>query len=451
MVRLINRVGKAICGLTAYNVAAVDRRDFLLRLHRTMTTPDSSSVPFHSVDEALDALKAGRLIIVIDAEERENEGDFVCAAEMITPELVSFMLRHGAGVLCVPLLQEAADRMGLAPIVDSHRNTAPNQTHFLTPVDHVEAGSGVSTENRAKTIRAMSLPASQASDFVRPGHINPLLAKDGGVLRRTGHTEATVDLLRLAGMRPVGVLIEILSEHGSGMAGMDELRALSKQYDIPLISIEQLVRHRRRRDQLVKREADVPFETRDYGNFHVIAYSVQHEDQEPVAIVWGDLKSVPAPLVRVHSSCFTGDVLDSLRCDCGDQLHMAMRMIHAEGTGAVVYLPQEGRGIGLTAKLKAYQLQDQGLDTVEANHKLGFKSDTRDYGIGLQILKDLGLTSVRLLTNNPQKVNAFPGFDLTLVEQVPIIAPHEKQREQYLATKRDKMGHKLPGGDAADK
>ena len=411
-----------------------------------MTTPIPPE-SFHSIEEALDALKAGRLIIVVDAEERENEGDFVCAAETITPEQVSFMLRYGAGVLCVPLLQEAAERMGLTPIVDSQRNTAPNQTHFLTPVDHRDAGSGVSTENRAKTIRAMSHPDGKASDFVRPGHINPLLAKDGGVLRRTGHTEATVDLLRLAGMPPAGVLIEILSEHGPGMAEMTELRQLSQRHNIPIISIEQIVRHRRRRDQLVKREADVPFETRDYGQFRVIAYSVQHEDQEPVAIVWGDLTSVPAPLVRVHSSCFTGDVLDSLRCDCGDQLHMAMRMIHAEGTGAVIYLPQEGRGIGLTAKLKAYQLQDQGLDTVEANHKLGFKSDTRDYGIGLQILKDLGLTSVRLLTNNPQKVNAFPGFDLALVEQVPIIAPPEKQREHYLATKRDKMGHKLPGGE----
>ena len=414
-----------------------------------MPTSTSNSDQLHSLDAALDALKVGGLVIVVDDEERENEGDFICAAETITPEQVGFMVRHGAGVLCVSMLQETADRLGLSPIVDSQRNTAPNQTHFLTPIDHRDAGSGVSTENRAKTILALSRSDSKASEFVRPGHINPLLAKDGGVLRRTGHTEATVDLMRLAGMKPVGVLIEILSEHGSGMAGFDELRALSKQYGIPLISIGQIVRHRRRREQLVQREAEVSFETRDYGQFKVIAYSVQHEDQEPLAIVWGDLLSVPVPLVRVHSSCFTGDVLDSLRCDCGDQLHMAMRMIHAEGTGAVVYLPQEGRGIGLTAKLKAYQLQDQGLDTVEANHKLGFKADSRDYGIGLQILKDLGLSAVRLLTNNPQKVNAFPGFDLTLVEQVPIIAPPEKQREHYLATKRDKMGHKLPGAKKA--
>ena len=414
-----------------------------------MTPADSTPDSFHSLDEALAALKAGRLVIVVDAEERENEGDFICAAEKVTPELVDFMVRRGAGVLCAPMLSEAADRLGLAPIVDSLRNTAPNQTHFLTPIDHRDAGSGVSATNRARTLLALSQPNSRAAEFVRPGHINPLLAKDGGVLRRAGHTEATVDLLRMAGLTPVGALIEICSERGNGMADLPELRELSARYNIPLITIEQIIRHRRQRDQLVKREAEVPFETRHYGRFKVIAYSVQHEDQQPLALVWGDLSSATAPLVRVHSSCFTGDVLDSLRCDCGDQLHMAMRMIHAEGTGAVVYLPQEGRGIGLLAKLQAYQLQDQGYDTVEANHKLGFKADTRDYGVGLQILKDLGLTSVRLLTNNPQKVNAFPGFDLILAGQVPIIAPPASQRDKYLATKRDKMGHILPGGDVA--
>ncbi|WP_010586722.1 bifunctional 3,4-dihydroxy-2-butanone-4-phosphate synthase/GTP cyclohydrolase II [Schlesneria paludicola] len=416
-----------------------------------MNVPANSLDQFSPIDEALDALKAGRLVMVWDAEARENEGDFVCAAEAITPELVSFMLRHGAGVLCVPLLQETSDRLGLSPIVDNHRNTAPNQTPFMTPVDHRDAGSGVSTDNRTKTILAMADPSSKVSDFVRPGHLMPLLAKDGGVLRRAGHTEATVDLLRMAGMKPVGVLIEILSEKGGGMADISELRRLSHEYAIPLISIDQIIRHRRRSEQLVTREVETPFETRNYGRFKVIAYSVQYEEQQPLAIVWGDLRSVPAPLVRVHSSCFTGDVLDSLRCDCGDQLHMAMQMIHEEGVGAVIYLPQEGRGIGLLAKLKAYQLQDQGYDTVEANHKLGYKADSRDYGIGLQILKDLGLASVRLLTNNPQKINAFPGFDLTVVEQIPIIAPYEKQREPYLATKRDKMGHKLPGGETPKK
>lgn len=412
-----------------------------------MTASDFTADSFHSLDEALTALKAGRLVIVVDAEERENEGDFICAAEKVTPEIVDFMLRRGRGMLCVALLSEVADRLGLVPIVDSQRNNAPNQTHFLTPIDHKDAGSGVSSHNRSRTLQALSHPNSKAAEFVRPGHIYPLLAKDGGVLRRTGHTEATVDLLRLAGLTPVGALIEICSDRGTGMADMAELRQISSEHNIPLISIDQIIRCRRQREQLVKREAEVPFETRDYGQFKVIAYSVQHEDQQPLALVWGDLSSVPAPLVRVHSSCFTGDVLDSLRCDCGDQLHMAMQMINQEGTGAVVYLPQEGRGIGLLAKLKAYQLQDQGYDTVEANHKLGFKADIRDYGVGLQILKDLGLTAVRLLTNNPQKVNAFPGFDLTLAGQVPIIAPPEAQRHKYLATKRDKMGHILPGAD----
>ena len=411
-----------------------------------MIVPQPTTDPLSTMDEAIDAIRAGRLVMIVDGEERENEGDFVCAAEAVTPEIVSFLLKNGGGVLCVSLLQEAADRLGLAPIVDSQRNTAPNQTSFMTPVDHIDAGSGVSADNRARTIVAMSDPTSRASDFGRPGHINPLLAKEGGVLRRTGHTEATVDLMRIAGMKPVGVLIEILSEQGGGMADLNELRGISQKFNIPLISIDQIIRYRRRREQLVTREVETPFQTRDYGHFKVIAYSVQYEEQQPLAIVWGDLTSVPAPLVRVHSSCFTGDVLDSLRCDCGDQLHMAMRMIHTEGTGAVIYLPQEGRGIGLLAKLKAYQLQDQGYDTVEANHKLGFKADSRDYGVGLQILKDLGLTSVRLLTNNPQKLNAFPGFDLTVVEQIPIIAPPEKQREFYLATKRDKLGHKFPGG-----
>jgi len=399
---------------------------------------------FHSIDAALDALKAGRMIIVVDAEERENEGDFVCAAESITPEQVLFMLRFGMGELCVSMLAETAERLSLSPIVDSDRNSAPNRTAFLTPIDHRQAGSGVSPQNRALTIAAMADVTQTAGDFVRPGHVHPLLAKDGGVLRRAGHTEATLDLMRLAGRKPVGALIEICSASGEGMAGFEELKALSDKFDLPIISIEQLIRHRRRSEQLVTREADVPFETRNYGEFRVIAYSVRHEDQQPLAIVWGDLASVPAPLVRMHSSCFTGDVLDSLRCDCGDQLHQAMTVIQADGVGAVVYLPQEGRGIGLTAKLKAYQLQDQGYDTVEANHKLGFKADSRDYGIGLQILKDLGLTQVRLLTNNPQKVNAFPGFDLEVVEQVPIIAPPEKRRESYLATKRDKMGHRFP-------
>ncbi|MGE3313882.1 MAG: GTP cyclohydrolase II [Planctomycetaceae bacterium] len=411
--------------------------------------PDSSNAPkeHSTIDDVLIALRAGRPVIVVDAHERENEGDFICAAETMTPETVDFLLRVGRGVLCVPLTQEAADRLQLSPAVGVELNTAPNQTQFLVPVDHREAGTGVSPANRARTIRELADPKSRAADFVRPGHISPLLAKEGGVLRRAGHTEATVDLVRMAGFQPVGVLIEIVSPTGHGMANYDELVSISKEYNVPIIAIEDLIKHRRLREQLVKREVEVTIPTKDFGEPRVVAYSVAHEDQEPLAIVWGDLASATKPpLVRVHSSCFTGDLLDSLRCDCGDQLRMAMEMIHAEGTGAVVYLPQEGRGIGLMAKLKAYKLQDEGLDTVEANHKLGFKADQRDFMVGAQILKDLGLTRIRVLTNNPRKTDSavYHGLDLQIVEQVSIIAPPEKHREKYLATKRDKLGHLLP-------
>lgn len=402
---------------------------------------------FDSIARALEALRAGRLVIVVDAPDRENEGDFICAAETITSEAVDFMLKVGRGVLCVPLTEDDATRLELRPVVEADRNTAPNRTQFLTQVDHRLAGSGVSPENRALTIRALADPQATAADFVRPGHICPLLAKRGGVLRRAGHTEATVDLLRMAGLRPVGVLIEILSRTGHGMAGAEELHELAREHDLPLISIEDLLRHRRTGERLVHREAAVPIPTERYGTPLVVGYRVDFEDQEPLAIVWGDLANATVPpLVRMHSSCFTGDLLESLRCDCGDQLHMAMDMIHREGTGAVVYLPQEGRGIGLLAKLKAYELQDQGCDTVEANERLGFKADMRDYMVGMQILKDLGLTRLRLLTNNPKKETAFPlaGMGLELVEQIPIVAPPHAHRERYLATKRDKLGHKLP-------
>lgn len=407
--------------------------------------PFMTTIKYHAIDEALTALQEGRLVIVVDAAERENEGDFVCAAEKITPEMVNFMLEFGRGVLCAPLTQEVADRLQLPPMVGAEQNTAPMQTAFLIPVDHRSSGTGVSAENRCRTLRALIDPKARPRDFVRPGHVNPLLAKPGGVLRRAGHTEATIDLLTMAGLQPVGALIEILSRKGTGMATHADFQTLSAEFNIPIISIEELIRYRRLRERLVKREVEAPIPTR-YGPTTVIAYRVEHEEQVPIAIVMGDLKSVKAPLVRMHSSCFTGDLLASLRCDCGDQLHMALEMIAAEGVGAVVYLPQEGRGIGLVPKLKAYLLQDEGLDTVEANHKLGFKADMRDYMVGLQILKDLGLTEVRLLTNNPKKTNAavYNGVDLKVVEQIPIIAPHEKHRENYLATKRDKLGHLLP-------
>jgi 3,4-dihydroxy 2-butanone 4-phosphate synthase/GTP cyclohydrolase II len=286
---------------------------------------------------------------------------------------------------------------------------------------------------------------------VKPGHVDILLAKDGGTLRRAGHTEATIDLLRMAGMQPSGAIIEILSQKHTGMADREELLELASRYDMPMITIDDLLRYRRLGERLIHREVEVNIETGEFGSPKFIAYKVDHETQEPLAMVWGDLSSVEAPLIRMHSSCFTGDILGSLRCDCGEQLHIAMGLIAEEGAGAVVYLPQEGRGIGLTAKLKAYQLQDEGYDTVEANHKLGFKSDQRDYMIGLQILKDLGLSKIRLLTNNPKKTESFEHtWDLKVVEQVPLIAPPVKQREQYMATKRDKMGHHLPGDDSAE-
>lgn len=399
------------------------------------------------IDPALAALRRGGLVIVVDALDRENEGDLICAAETITPETVDFMLRIGRGVLCVPLTQETAERLHLTHAVASERNTAPHQTQFLVQVDHRESGTGVSPASRAKTIHALADSRSIAADFVQPGHVSPLLAKEGGVLRRAGHTEATVDLLKMAGLRPVGVLIEVCSQRHFGMAAMAELEELAARHQIPIISIEELIRHRRLREQLIHREVEVAIQTQDFGTPTVICYSVAHEDQEPLAFVWGDLRAATRPpLVRMHSSCFTGDVLGSLRCDCGDQLQIAMEMIHKEGVGAVVYLPQEGRGIGLLAKLKAYKLQDEGLDTVEANHRLGFKADERDYMVGAQILKDLGLTKIRVLTNNPKKTDSavFHGVDLEIVEQVPIIAPPLQNREKYLATKRDKMGHLLP-------
>ncbi|SFI88308.1 GTP cyclohydrolase II [Planctomicrobium piriforme] len=412
--------------------------------------PDEHGPILNTLDEALQQLKAGGMIVVLDAQDRENEGDLICAAEFMTPAHVDFMLRKGAGVLCAPLSHDTAERLHLSPIVDRELNTTLHQTPFLIPLDHRDSGTGVSAQARARTLQALADPQSQSRDFVRPGHISPLLAREGGVLRRAGHTEATVDLMKMAGLTPVGCLIEICSQRGDGMADVEELKELCAEYKLPMISIAQIIQHRRIREDLIHREVEVSIPTEEFGTPTFISYRVEHDDQEPLAIVWGDLSSVKAPLVRMHSSCFTGDVLGSLRCDCGDQLHMAMQMIVQEGCGAVVYLPQEGRGIGLAAKLKAYKLQDEGLDTVEANHRLGFKADLRDYMVGLQILKDLGLSEIRILTNNPKKTEAFEEWvDLKVVAQVPIVAPPHEHRTRYMDTKRLKMGHLLPpsGGD----
>jgi 3,4-dihydroxy 2-butanone 4-phosphate synthase/GTP cyclohydrolase II len=396
---------------------------------------------FSKIDEALLALREGRIIIVVDDEDRENEGDFVAAAEMITPEKLAFIIK-GGGQLCVPILPEVAARLQLGPMVD--RNTTPHQTQYTVPVDHISSHTGISPEERSRTIRAILDPEAKPSDFIRPGHVFPLVAKEGGVLRRAGHTEAAVDLVRLAGLTPAGVICEITD--GVKMAGRERLHEIAREHGLPIVSIEALIKYRRLREKLVQRAAEADLPTR-YGRGRIIGYRVQYEPgNEPIAIVMGEIQSVEAPLVRLHSSCFTGDLLDSLRCDCGDQLHMALAMIGAEGAGALIYLPQEGRGIGLIEKIRAYNLQDKGLDTVEANTALGYRADPRDYGIGLQILKDLGLTHVRLLTNNPKKTDAFVyyGYDLKVVDQVPIVAPEVEERRRYLDAKRDKLGHLLP-------
>lgn len=400
------------------------------------------SSSFSSIEDAVAAIARGEIIIVVDAEDRENEGDFVCAAEKVSTELVNFMLRHGRGQLCMPVLPEICQKFDLTPMVD--RNTAPLGTNFRTPIDHISCRTGITAGERAKTIAAICDPNSTQADFVRPGHLFPLLAMEGGVLRRAGHTEAAVDLARMAELEPAGVLCEILDETGD-RANRDVLIQMAAEFQLEIISIEQLIAYRRIREKLVYRQAEAELPTR-YGTGRIIAYGVQYETQQPVVFVMGDLSEVAAPLVRLHSSCFTGDLLESLRCDCGDQLHMALETIGREGSGVLVYLPQEGRGIGLVEKIRAYALQDQGLDTVEANIALGFKADSRDYGIGIQLLKDLGLSKIRLLTNNPKKTDAFiyGGYDLTVVDQVPIMPPMNEHNARYLATKRDKMGHQLP-------
>ena len=398
---------------------------------------------FSTIEAAAAAIGRGAAVIVVDAEDRENEGDFVCAAEKATPEIVNFMIREGRGQVCMPILPDVARRLELPMMVEA--NSTPLGTAFTVPVDHKTARTGITAAERATAIAAILDPATRPADLVRPGHLFPLVAKEGGVLRRAGHTEAAVDLARLAGLAPAGVLCEILDESGN-RADREALFALAAKHGLEIISIEQLIRHRRTREKLVDRIAEADLPTK-WGRFRIVAYGVKFEPQQPLVLVMGDVAAAAAPLVRLHSSCFTGDLLDSLRCDCGDQLHMALEMIAREGVGVLVYLPQEGRGIGLVEKIRAYQLQDRGLDTVEANLALGYKADSRDYGVGIQILKDLGLRRVRLLTNNPKKTDAFiyGGFELEVVDQVPILPPVNEFNERYLATKREKLGHRFPG------
>ena len=401
------------------------------------------------IDDALQALREGRIVIVVDDEDRENEGDFIAAAEKVSPETIEFMITHGRGLLCMPILPETAARLQLGPMVE--RNTAPHQTPYTVPVDHISCRTGISAQERARTVRAIIDPATQPDDLVRPGHLFPLVAKEGGVLRRAGHTEATVDLCRLAGLARGGRPLR-----GARRDRRRQPRAAARD------------RSRARSADRLDRGADpVSPHARKAGSPRCRGRSADPLRARPRSSAtesstsramsrsrssWAICASVECPLVRLHSSCFTGDLLDSLRCDCGDQLHMALAMIGNEGAGALIYLPQEGRGIGLIEKIRAYNLQDNGLDTVQANVALGYRADTRDYGIGLQILKDLGLSRVRLLTNNPKKTDAFVyyGYELKVVDQVPIVAPEVAERRRYLDAKRDKMGHLLPSSSCCE-
>ncbi|HDR7614589.1 TPA: bifunctional 3,4-dihydroxy-2-butanone 4-phosphate synthase/GTP cyclohydrolase II [Bacillus mycoides] len=394
---------------------------------------------FHRIEEALEDLKQGKVVIVCDDENRENEGDFIALAEYITPETINFMITHGRGLVCVPITEEYAERLQLEPMV-SH-NTDSHHTAFTVSIDHVSTTTGISAHERATTIQELLNPASKGADFNRPGHIFPLIAKEGGVLRRAGHTEAAVDLAKLCGAEPAGVICEIINEDGT-MARVADLLECAKQFDIKMITIEDLIAYRRHHETLVTREVEITLPT-DFGTFHAIGYSNSLDMKEHIALVKGDISTGEPVLVRVHSECLTGDVFGSCRCDCGPQLHAALVQIEREGKGVLLYMRQEGRGIGLLNKLRAYKLQEEGLDTVEANEKLGFPADLRDYGIGAQILKDLGLQSLRLLTNNPRKIAGLQGYDLEVTERVPLQMPTKEENKTYLQTKASKLGHLL--------
>ncbi|HQQ94959.1 MAG TPA: bifunctional 3,4-dihydroxy-2-butanone-4-phosphate synthase/GTP cyclohydrolase II [Bacteroidia bacterium] len=400
-----------------------------------------SEFTLNSIEEALEDIRKGKVIIVVDDEDRENEGDFVTAARNATPEVINFMATHGRGLICAPLTEERAHELKLDMMVPS--NTSLHETPFTVSVDLLGHGctTGISASDRSKTVKALIDPAIKPSDFGRPGHIFPLKSKPGGVLRRTGHTEATVDLSVLAGFEACGVLVEILNEDGT-MARLPELMGIAKKFDLKIISIEDLIAYRLGKESIVERRVEVNLPTA-WGDFRLIDYSVVTNAQEHLVLVKGNWDKNEAVLVRMHSSCVTGDIFGSCRCDCGDQLHRSMEMIEKAGKGVIVYLNQEGRGIGLLNKLKAYKLQEQGLDTVEANVELGFKADERDYGVGAQILRDLGVRKIRLMTNNPKKRAGLIGYGLEIVENVAIHVKSNPHNEKYLQTKKDKLGHSM--------
>jgi len=396
------------------------------------------------IEAAIEDIKKGKVVIVVDDEDRENEGDFVAAAEFATPEMINFMAKSGRGLICAAITEQRCQELDLQPMVSS--NTSLHETAFTVSVDLLGHGctTGISAHDRAATIRALVDQEMKPSDFGRPGHIFPLRAKKGGVLRRSGHTEATVDLARLAGLAPAGVLVEIMQEDGS-MARLPELQQLAKELDLKIISIKDLIEYRLDTETLIKEEVRVNMPTR-YGMFELIAFRQLNTDEIHMALKKGSWEKDEPVMVRVHSSCMTGDILGSLRCDCGEQLHHALEMIESAGKGVLLYMNQEGRGIGLVNKLKAYQLQEQGLDTVEANVKLGFGMDERDYGIGAQILRNLGISKMKLITNNPRKRAGLLGYGLEVTETVAIEMKPNLHNEKYLLTKRDKLGHEILNG-----
>lgn len=398
-------------------------------------------IKLNTIEEAIEDLKAGKVIIVVDDEDRENEGDFITAAENATPEVINFMVTHGRGLVCAPLTQERCNELNLELMVG--QNTAAYETNFTVSVDLQGYGctTGISASDRSKTIKALIDPNIRPEELGRPGHIFPLIAKDGGVLRRTGHTEATVDLSRLAGFQPAGVLVEILKEDGE-MARLPDLIEVAKNFNLKIISIEDLIEYRLKHDSLIQEEQTVKMPTH-WGDFNLKAFTQKNTGEQHLALYKGEWNEDEPVLVRVHSSCVTGDIFGSCRCDCGPQLHKAMEMIEKEGKGVVVYMNQEGRGIGLINKLNAYKLQEEGVDTVDANTQLGFKADLRDYGVGAQILRQLGVTKMRLMSNNPTKRAGLVGYGLEVVENVPIEIEPNPYNEEYLKTKRDRMGHTI--------